>query len=43
MGINSEFNKFITNNITLDQEDISKKAESRKDIIDAVISKIKEF
>ena len=42
MGINSEFNKFITNNITLDQEDISKKAESRKGIIDTVISKIKE-
>ncbi|MEG1482842.1 hypothetical protein [Clostridium sp.] len=42
MGVNSEFNKFIDNNITLDQGDISKKAESRRDIIDAVIKKIKE-
>jgi hypothetical protein len=42
MGINTEFNKFISNNIALSQDDISKKVGSRQWVIDKVIAKIKE-
>ena len=42
MGINTEFNKFISNNLTLEQKDISSAVSSREWIIDKVINKIAE-
>lgn len=42
MSINTEFNKFINENITLSQDDISKKVNSRQWVVDKVIAKIKE-
>lgn len=42
MSINTEFNKFISNNLTLDQKDISSAVSSREWLIDKVINKIAE-
>lgn len=42
MSINTEFNKFINENITLSQDDIYKKVNSRQWVVDKVIAKIKE-
>lgn len=42
MSINTEFNKFISNNLTLDQKDISSAVSSREWLINKVINKIAE-
>lgn len=42
MSINTEFNKFINENITLSQDDISKKVNSRQWVVYKVIAKIEE-
>ncbi|MEG1142612.1 MAG: hypothetical protein RSE41_09250 [Clostridia bacterium] len=42
MSINSEFNKFISNNLTLSQKDISSAVSSREWLINKVINKIAE-
>jgi len=42
MSINTEFNKFISNNLTLEQKDISSTVSSREWLINKIISKIAE-
>lgn len=42
MSINTEFNKFISNNLTLDQKDISSAVSSREWLINKIIDKIAE-